>query len=250
MGYQKFYMIKTIIVTGVSKGFGKELFKYLQSKNYYVIGIIRNKKDEIEIKKLILNKKAEVHVFDITNNNKLNSFFKDLKKRKIEIWGLINNAGLRYKKSFFEINEKEMNKVFKVNSIAPLKLTQLVTPLISKKGGRIINISSVISDRGLKDLCGYAMSKNSLNSLTKSSAIELSKLNITVNAIAPGFCKTSYFPKFLEDQNRAQFIFNKIPMQRWGDSKEILGLVNFILSDESSYITGNIIPIDGGWSSW
>ena len=243
-------MDKSIIITGIGKGFGKELFKDLQKEKYYIIGITKSKEDKLKLMKLISNNSAEIHFFDITNTNKLKIFFSKLKKRKIKIWGLINNAGIRLKKDFFKITENEVIRALKVNAIAPLLLTQMVIPLMGKTGGRIINVSSIISDRSLPNLCGYAMSKNSLNSLTKSSALELSKLKITVNAIAPGFCQTSYFQNFLKDKVRSKFILNKIPMQRWGSSKEIVGLVSFLLSKKSDYMTGNIIPLDGGWSSW
>jgi len=113
--------------------------------------------------------------------------------------------------------------------------------------GRIINISSILGEIALPDLAGYNISKGALNSLTQSIAIEFAEKNITVNGVAPGFCKTSYYDSFKENKKMYEEVLSKIPMKRWGESSEIIGICDFLLSDSAQYITGTTIPVDGGW---
>ena len=118
-----------------------------------------------------------------------------------------------------------------------------------RKFGRIINISSILGKSGLADLSGYAATKGAVDSMTRSMAVEFAKFGVTINAIAPGFCETSYAEKFKSNKVLNRSITSRIPMERWGSADEINGTLDFLISSKSSYITGQVLNVDGGWSA-
>jgi len=243
---------KVVIVTGVGKGFGENLFKSLCHK-YIVIGITRSEDDACKLKEYcqINNLTSEILTLDVTDFDLVQSMLTPLLlKYKKSLWGIINNAGMRCRKSLEDLNLDEIKEVCETNLFAPIFLTQLILPFLkNNSSGRIINISSILSQKSLADLGAYAVSKAGLDGFTRSVAVEYSKYGITCNSILPGFCKTSYFDKFKNNENLYQFIVNRTPMRRWGESDEIVGICEFILSDSASYISGASIPVDGGWLS-
>ena len=142
----------------------------------------------------------------------------------------------------------DLQNVINTNVVSIHNLCKACIPHMLKNGcGRIINVSSILGEIALPDLAGYNISKGALNSLTQSIAIEFAEKNITVNGVAPGFCKTSYYDSFKENKKMYEEVLSKIPMKRWGESSEIIGICDFLLSDSAQYITGTTIPVDGGW---
>ena len=101
----------------------------------------------------------------------------------------------------------------------------------------------------MHDLSGYSATKGAIDSMTRSMAVEFAKFGITVNAIAPGFCETSYAENFQKNQTLNSLVIDRIPMGRWGSAHEINGSLDFLISPEASYITGQILNVDGGWSA-
>ena len=112
-----------------------------------------------------------------------------------------------------------------------------------------MNIGSIVGNNGFSELAGYASSKTALIGLTKSFAVEMAKNNIRANLVSPGFIKTSYFKKFRKKSKLYNWTLSRIPMRRWGNSNEVANLICFLLSDKSSYINGESINIDGGWTN-
>ena len=122
--------------------------------------------------------------------------------------------------------------------------------LIKKKlDGSIVNIGSIVGQLGFSELAGYASTKTALIGLTKSFAAEMANKNIRANIVSPGFTKTSFYKKFKRNNKLYKWTISRIPMKRWGDPHEVANLICFLISDKSSYITGENINIDGGWSS-
>ena len=122
--------------------------------------------------------------------------------------------------------------------------------LISNKNkGSIVNIASIVSHIGFQQLSAYASTKGALIALTKSFSTEMSIKGIRANSISPGFIKTSYYEKFKKNKKIYKWTLSRIPLKRWGESKEIAELTIFLLSNKSEYITGENINIDGGWLS-
>jgi NAD(P)-dependent dehydrogenase (short-subunit alcohol dehydrogenase family) len=113
----------------------------------------------------------------------------------------------------------------------------------------IVNISSIVADSGFKDLSGYASTKGALQSLTKCFAVEKANFNIRANLVNPGFIKTSFYEKFRKKKDLYKWTLSRTPMGRWGKPDEVADLICFLISDQSSYINGEVINIDGGWTN-
>lgn len=241
---------KNILITGAGKGIGFECVKNCIKEGAFVYALIKDKRD---IRKFdIFNKSDFKLVVGNVNNKKLIlSILKNSIHAKKSINGLVNNAGIRFRKKFSKINEKELYNVFKVNFFSIFFLIQLFINYLSKlkKSGSIVNISSIVGQIGFKELSAYASSKGALISLTKSLASELANKKIRINSISPGFTKTSFYKKFKKKKKLYNWTLSRIPMNRWGSPTEVSNLVSFLISENSSYINGENINIDGGWLS-
>ena len=238
------------LITGVGKGFGKDLFVHHVKKYGNIIGLTRSEADVASLKKELNKEINNFYLFaaDVTDFDNVNKIILELNDQGINIKNLINNAGMRFRKPYLEISNTDLETVFRNNLVSVHNLCRACIPYMLKNGsGRIINISSILGEIALPDLAAYNISKGALNSLTKSLAVDFAEENITVNGIAPGFCKTSYFETFSENKKLNDEILSKIPMKKWGESTEIIGVCDFLLSESAQYITGTTIPVDGGW---
>lgn len=243
-------MKKVVVITGVGKGFGRELAKQISDK-YYVVGLSRSNEDLVSLgKELSLKgrefKLLEVDVADFEACTDM--LINTLNSISGSVYGLINNAGVRCRKNILELEVEDFVRVSNVNLFAPINLTKALIPRFVESGeGRVINISSILSQGSLPDLSAYSVSKGGLDAFTRSMAVELGGMNIKVNSILPGFCKTSYYPQFSTNSELLEMTLAKTPLKRWGDEDELVGLCRFLLSQDASFITGASIPIDGGW---
>lgn len=240
---------RSVVVTGAGKGFGKSLVRFL-SHNYRVIAVTRSASDieEFEASEGANEKIDWVHadVADFADVQK--KLERALDSPKQVLWGLINNAGVRCRSPFLDLDENSINDVITVNLIAPLILSQLVIPiLIRNGGGRIINISSILSNSSQPDLSAYTISKSGLDGLTRSLAVEFGHRQITCNSVLPGFCETSYAESFKQKTALYESTLARTPSKRWGSESELNALCSLLLSDEGAFINGASIPIDGGW---
>jgi NAD(P)-dependent dehydrogenase (short-subunit alcohol dehydrogenase family) len=245
-------MRKVIIITGIGKGFGKELLKYFV-KDYYIIGITRSKDDIgiLESEMSYAHENYELIPADLSNyellEEKLNVC---LRIKAASVYALINNAGVRCREPFLSLSIADIKKVVEVNLFAAIFLSKMVIPyFINNGGGRIINVSSILSTNALPDLSAYTISKAGLDGLTRSIAAEFAPQGITCNSILPGFCKTSYFDKFKVNHNLYDMTLSRIPAKRWGADDELIGVCELLLSARGGYINGTSIPIDGGWTA-
>jgi 3-oxoacyl-[acyl-carrier protein] reductase len=240
---------KVILLTGAGKGIGREILNLLIKEKVIVYAITRNKNDFKSIKK---NKYVYLYEGDIKDQKLINEIFDYSKKRKHLFNCLINNAGIRQRKKFIKISNNELNEVFENNFFSVYKLIQKFSKEFKYKGnmGSIINISSIVGNLGFKELSGYASTKAALDGLTKSLAAELAEKKIRVNSIAPGFIKSSYFKNFKKNKlNLYKWTLSRIPINTWGENLDVAYLTLFLISEYSKYINGQIIKIDGGWTS-
>lgn len=241
---------KNILITGAGKGIGFDSVRNCIEEGAFVYALIKDKKDK---KKFNIFSKNSYKVFvgNVTNKKFIEFIFKNSIKSKKIINGVVNNAGIRFRKKFSLITKKELNEVFKVNFFSIFFLIQIFRDNLFKvkKKGSIVNITSIVGQLGFKELSAYASSKGALMSLTKSLATELSSEGIRLNSISPGFTKTSYYEKFKKKKKLYKWTLSRIPMRRWGTSEEISKLISFLISDNSTYINGENINIDGGWLS-
>ena len=240
---------KIILITGVGKGIGREILDKLLKEKNIIYAVTRSIKD---IKKIKKRKNFFIIHGDITKKEIVHKIFNLAKKNKHVINCLINNAGIRQRKSFNLLSENEIKLIFENNYFSVFNLTkEFVKQFKFKKFyGSVINISSIVGELGFNQLSGYASTKSAINGLTKSLSIELSKKKIRINSIAPGFIKSSYYSNFKKKKSSLyNWTLSRIPLNKWGENSDVADLTIFLMSENSKYINGQIIKIDGGWSS-
>jgi NAD(P)-dependent dehydrogenase (short-subunit alcohol dehydrogenase family) len=241
---------KNFVLTGAGKGIGKTTLQKLYSSGANIAVITRSTSDIKLIKKNFKKKKVIVFQGDVSKETDIKNFFSFVKFKMKKIDGLVNNAGIRQREKFDNIKVNQLNDIVNTNLKSVFRLSQLFSSILNKKASSIVNISSIVGPRGFKNLSGYAMTKSGVIGLSKSLAVELAEKKIRVNTICPGFIKTSYAEKFKKNLPRIyKYTIERTPMKRWGTSAEVADLIMFLLSNNSSYITGNVFYIDGGWTS-
>lgn len=237
--------IKTILITGASKGLGASFAYTLANEGYKIIGIARN---EIQLNNIINNLpnnhlNHEAISFDINDETFIAKHLKNL-----NIYCLINNAGIAHSKLLQDSTLEDIDQIIRLNLYSALNISNAVIPkMIENNVGRIINISSVLGIRPLKFVGAYSMSKSALIQMTKSQSIELAKYNILVNALAPGYIITDLNRDFLES-NKATHLINKIPLKRFAEVDELSTVLKMLVNPNNTYMTGSIINVDGGMS--
>ena len=235
---------KKALITGASGGIGKEIAKVLIEHNAEVCISGRNH-EELNALKKSLGKKCHVVTCDLSKKDEII----ELIKKTDEILGhidiLINNAGITKDNIFLRMSESEWEDVLNINLNSTFSILKLITRgMIKRRYGRIINISSVVGVTGGAGQVNYSASKAGLIGLTKSLSQEVATRNITVNCIAPGFIETPMTEQL--DDKRKDAILNSIPMNRIGTPEDLSSAIIFLASQESSYITGQTIHINGG----
>ena len=239
---------KTVFVTGGSRGIGKEVaLKFAENGYNVVINYVSSKTNVEELKSEFESKGVKTLIMqaDVTDKEAID----EVVKKAIEEFGsidvLVNNAGITRDNLLMRMSEEEFDKVIEINLKGTYIVTKAVTKyMMKKRKGSIINLSSVVGVAGNAGQCNYSASKAGIIGFTKSIAKELASRNIRSNAIAPGFIETD-MTAVLQDSVKEN-IYNQIPLKRMGTAKEVANLAYFLGSDESSYITGQVINIDGG----
>ncbi|MBE6054565.1 MAG: 3-oxoacyl-[acyl-carrier-protein] reductase [Clostridium sartagoforme] len=239
---------KNAIVTGGTRGIGREIAKTLAENGANVAINYRKYSKEIEdlLEELrALGVKALGIKCDISNEDEVNDFIKEVKENFGSVDILINNAGITKDGLLLRMSEKDFNDVIDVNLKGTFNMAKAVSSImVRQRFGKIINISSVVGVAGNAGQCNYAASKAGVIGFSKSIARELASRNINVNVIAPGYINTD-MTKVLPEKVREE-VLKTIPMKKIGEPKEIANLVLFLSSDLSNYITGQVINVDGG----
>lgn len=245
-------MKRVIIITGIGKGFGSALLKYFV-KDYYVIGITRSEDDikVLESEITYAMGSYELIACDVTNHELLEEKLQaSLRNKSGFVYALINNAGVRCRESFLALSIADIKRVVEVNLFAAIFLSKIVIPyFINNSGGRIINVSSILSTNALPDLSAYTLSKAGLDGFTRSIAVEFAQQGITCNSILPGFCETSYFDRFKANKELYDMTISRVPAKRWGADDELIGICELLLGARGGYINGASITVDGGWTA-
>ena len=235
---------KKALITGASGGIGKEIAKVLIEHNAEVCISGRNQ-EELNALKKSLGKKCHVVTCDLSKKAEIIELIKKADEFMGHIDILVNNAGITKDNIFLRMSENEWEDVLNVNLNSTFNILKLITKgMVKRKYGRIINISSVVGVTGGAGQVNYSASKAGLIGLTKSLSQEIATRNITVNCIAPGFIETPMTEKL--DDKRKDAILNSIPMNRIGKPKDLSSAIIFLASQESSYITGQTLHINGG----
>lgn len=236
-------MEKVIIVTGASRGIGREIAKTLAQKGYKVIANYnKSEKEAQSLKKEQEN--IEIYKADVSKRDEVKKMieFTIEKYKKIDV--LINNAGISESKIFTDVTDEEWEKIIKNNLYSAFCTTQeVLESMIHRKQGCIINISSIWGIVGSSCETIYSITKAGIDAMTKSLAKELGPSNIRINSIAPGIINTDMNKEYSKEE--IENIKNEIPLEKIGNTIDIARCVNWLIEDE--YTTGQVISINGGW---
>jgi 3-oxoacyl-[acyl-carrier protein] reductase len=217
---------KTALITGTSRGIGSSIKEILQNDEIKILSPSRNE-------------------LDLSSSESINKFLSEISE-DIDI--IVNNAGILKVGKAEEFSIKDFQDILQVNVLAPFQIISgIVGGMKRKKFGRIVNISSIWGEKSKSGRSIYSTSKAALNALTRSFAVEFAEHNILVNSIAPGYIETDMMKQY-NSEKELDIIKNSIPMKRFGKKTEISELVKFLCSEKNSYITGQILTIDGGFT--
>ena len=239
--------MKTAFVTGGSRGIGKSIALDLGKKFHVVVGYSVSNEKAKEVSDEILNNggSSSTVQINISESDSVDKAFSSIEKDHTSVDVLVNNAGITKDNIMPRMKEEEWLEVIQTNLTGSFYASQRAIKLMMKnKWGRIIFISSVVGISGNQGQANYAASKAGLIGLSKSISKEMGSRNITSNVVAPGYIETD-MTSFLDDQNKENII-EQLSIKRIGKPEDISNIVSFLCSDESEYITGQVIPVDGG----
>ena len=236
---------KVILVTGANRGIGLDIIKRLDSDGYTVIGTSRTDDGANIISQEIKNSNGKGLKMDVTDQESINSAIKKIQDEYGTLYGLVNNAGITNDNLLMRMTEEQWLSVIETNLTSIYRVTKsIIKDMMKARNGRIVNIGSIVGMMGNSGQSNYSASKSGLLGFTKSLARELSSRNINVNSISPGFIDTD-MTKTLSDEQIDNLTKN-IPLGRIAESSEVSSVVSFLLSNDSSYITGENINVNGG----
>ncbi len=245
---------KVTIVTGARRGMGRTHALALAKMGAKVVVSDISLKDCEKVVKEIKKMDGEALAVkcDISQKKEIEEMVEKTVEKFGKIDVLINNAGICQRKPFLELTEEEWDKTIDINLKGYFLCSQAVAKEMAKQksGGAIVNIASVAMGQvgmGFKTLSHYCASKGGIVAMTEAIALELAPYNIRVNAVAPGRIDTLMDDTLKQDPKTMEGILSQIPLHRVGKPEEISNLVVFLASDESSYMTGSTVVIDGGW---
>lgn len=238
-------MDKTVLVTGSSRGIGKETAIYLAKNGFdIVLHCNKNKDKALEVKKSIeeIGRNVRILQFDVSNREQTKEvLLKDIENSGI-YYGVVVNAGITADNSFPAMEDDEWDRVINTNLNGFYNtLRPLILPMVQNRKGRIVALSSVSGLAGNRGQINYSASKAGIIGAVKTLSREVAKRNITVNCVAPGVIESD-----MTNDIPFDMIKETIPMRRMGTAKEVASAINYLFSEDASYITGQVISVNGG----
>lgn len=241
-------MNKVAFITGATRGIGKQIALTFAQNGYDIAINYRTENDELKNTKKEIeenNVKCLAVQGDVSKFEDCERFVKEIIAEYGKIDVLVNNAGITKDTLLMRMKKEEFESVIDVNLVGTFNVTKnVISHMVKARSGRIINISSVVGVSGNAGQTNYSASKAGIIGFTKSLAKEVASRGILVNAVAPGFIETQ-MTDVLKDEIKEE-IAKTIPLKRMGTSQDVANVVKFLASDDSSYITGQVINIDGG----
>ena len=241
-------MNKVAFITGGTRGIGRQIAITLAENGYDIAVNYRTQNSALDsLKEEIISKNVNFIAVqgDVSKFEDAEKMIKEIIEKYSKIDVLVNNAGITKDTLLMRMKKEDFEDVININLVGTFNITKNVIPYMMKqKNGRIINISSVVGVSGNAGQSNYAASKAGIIGFTKSLAKEVGSRNILVNAVAPGFIETQ-MTEVLKDEVKEEILKN-IPLRRTGKTTDVANVVKFLASDDSSYITGQVINVDGG----
>lgn len=232
------------LVTGASGGIGETIARQLHSRGA-TVGLHGTRVERLEALAADLGERVKLFPANLSDRDAVSALGKTAEAELEGVDILVNNAGITKDGLFVRMNDEAWDSVLEVNLTAVFRLTrELAHPMMKRRNGRIINITSVVGVSGNPGQANYCASKAGMIGFTKSVAQEIAPRNVTVNCVAPGFIESAMTEKLNDKQKDA--IMGAIPMRRMGTGDEVASAVTWLASDEASYVTGQTIHVNGG----
>ncbi|HEY1685434.1 MAG TPA: glucose 1-dehydrogenase [Tepidisphaeraceae bacterium] len=241
---------RVAVVIGGTSGLGQTIALGMAEAGAHVIPTGRRVEriEETSAKIKAMGRRSLVHAADVANRQSIDQFRDAVIREFGTVDILVNSAGITLKKPTTEITEEEWNSVIDTNLTGMLRTCQSFHEILKASGrGRVINVASLASFVAFHQVTAYGVSKAGVLALTRSLGIEWARDNICVNAVAPGIFQTDLNSAFLNGTERGRELLTRTPMRRFGKGEELIGAAVFLASDAVQFITGQIIPVDGGF---
>jgi 3-oxoacyl-[acyl-carrier protein] reductase len=241
--------IRTVLVTGASRGLGLGIARQLAGAGYQVIALARQKTEAVteaiaEAKRV---KRGSLHFvsFDLGKVDEIADLVKNLRKDFGPLFGLVNNAAVGHDGALAIMHNSQIEELIRVNTLSPIVLTKyVVRAMMSQRAGRVVNVASIIGFTGYSGLSVYAATKASMIGFTRSLAREVGRLGINVNAVAPGFVDTAMTHGLAGEQR--QQVVRRSALRRLAEVEDVANAVEFLLSDKARNISGTVLTVDAG----
>jgi gluconate 5-dehydrogenase len=240
---------RVALITGSARGLGKAMAEGLARSGAHVVLNGRSQAPLTKTGKELESKGLSVSIaaFDIADYDAAKRSIEDIERAQGSLDILINNVGYRDRREIFEFGPGDMDRMLNINLTAPFELSRLAARgMIQRKWGRIINVSSVVSQIAGPGDATYVAAKGGLESLTRALAAEFGKDGVTVNAISPGFFETGPNAHRVQDRKLLSWLSDRTALGRWAKPDEISGAAVFLASDAASYVSGHVLAVDGG----
>ena len=240
---------KTAIITGGGSGIGKTSAKFFHREGANVV-LFGRRKHKLEETAKELGTRALAIEGDMTRSTDLDRLVQETRSTFQRIDILVNNAGIFKGAPLHEVSDDQYDEIMNVNMTAVFQLTRKVLPvMMEQKGGSIIHISSILGIIAVPQVAVYNISKGAMNQLNRSIAVEYGSYGIRSNSICPGLIKTDMTANLMNDETLMQEWSKEYPLGRFGKPEDVANACLFLASDESSFITGTVIPVDGGFTA-
>ncbi len=238
---------KRVLVTGGAGGLGFAIAKAFVT-NDCVVGIVGRSKEKLESAAKKLSGNVQCIAFDLSVIDQLPSLMQKIRSSIGDVDVLVNNAGIHLKKEAVKVSDREYRDIIQTNQTAVFMLTREIgKSMIARRSGNIIMISSMASHYGIPNVIAYTASKSAVEGMTRALAVEWSPYGVRVNCIAPGFIATDMSAKALaNDPERRNRVLARTPMGRLGEPSDVASAALFLASSQSKYVTGIVLPVDGG----
>lgn len=232
------------LITGATGGLGEAIARALHAQGA-IVGLHGTRKEKLDSLAAELGERVFVFPANLSDREEVKALGQKAEEEMGGIHILVNNAGITKDGLFVRMSDEDWDAVLNVNLTSVFNLTREIThPMMRRRHGRIINISSIVGVTGNPGQANYCASKAGLIGFSKSLAQEIASRNVTVNCIAPGFIESAMTDKLNEKQKDA--IMSSIPMKRMGTGAEIAAAVVYLASDEAAYVTGQTVHVNGG----